>query len=646
MENQPQQLDQAVVNLTKAIRQTETGGDFKAQGKSGEYGGYQFTEPTWQRYSKQYNINVPLKNATPEQQNAVAYNKIKEWKDKGHDVTEIAAMWNAGEDKPDAYKYNIGVDKQGVKFNTPAYAESVAKAYLTLKSGGNVGVDPNNPSSITGTQMAPEQNTYGAWLPATGEENLLQGAGKAAVNVIPSAFNLAGNIGSALLHPIRTIKGVGDVISGGVEKVLDKLGVTQNIETEEKQKFEAMVNALKERYGGIENIKKTLINDPTGAALDIATILEGGGFALKAAGTAGKTAEITSGLSKVEKAAEISRAAKAGELGTMAKTGQSLLGLGHKINPVEIITRGISKGFDIAGNKLVGKGTQLEIENLRMTPVQQVKYGAKVPDILEWSKTNGLNKGSMADRYAKTLDLLDNYESTLNDFLTINNTAKNIFINKGQLIDDLNKLKNTLSKDSSDALLIQRQIQSAIDNIGTQYRGQKIPIARLNNLKRSTWENAYNVGGDKVLNWVEHDIASIYKNAIEKATKNLKIQWKGKEYSIDKFNREYGIALTAKKLLKTAASRPEINFLGRGTGRIAATYLAEKFGGIPGAVLAYLAEPAIAKWLGGTKARSLYGKAETGVGGILTNLAQKTSQAVPTAGNVGLIGNLIQSINR
>lgn len=142
------QLDQDAVNLAKAIRQTESQGNFQAKGKSGEYGAYQFTEPTWNAYSKKYGVNVPLQQATPQQQNEVAYKEIKALKDKGHNVGEIASIWNSG--KPDAYKdvnYK-GVNKMGVTYDVPAYAKSVALAYQALKGGQQVPANIRNASSV------------------------------------------------------------------------------------------------------------------------------------------------------------------------------------------------------------------------------------------------------------------------------------------------------------------------------------------------------------------------------------------------------------------------------------------------------------------------------------------------------------------
>lgn len=219
MENQ---LDQSVVNLAKAIRQTESGGNFTAKGKSGEHGAYQFTPDTWNAQAPKYGINVPIEKATPEQQNAVAYNKIKEWKDKGHDVTQIASMWNAGEGEPNAYtgKFgsnagshksgdpSIGVNKYGAKYDVPAYAKSVSKAYLTLKNGGEVKNDPNNPSS-TEKKLTFDDIPHGT--PSTNEKGLL------GENKNDSIY------GKIIDNSItRGIRGVGNFVTGGGTETLGK----------------------------------------------------------------------------------------------------------------------------------------------------------------------------------------------------------------------------------------------------------------------------------------------------------------------------------------------------------------------------------------------------------------------------------------
>ena len=209
------ELDQGVVNLAKAIRQTESGGNFSAKGKSGEHGAYQFTPDTWKTQASKYGINIPIEQATPEQQNAVAYNKIKEWKDKGHDVTQIASMWNAGEGEPDSYtgKFStgtpsIGINKFGAKYDVPSYAKSVATAYMTLKNGGEVKNDPNNPSStekkLTFNDIPKETTLTPSTANSTAPGHVLENIEK-------------GNYGNATQSGIR---GLASSLTGGGSEVI------------------------------------------------------------------------------------------------------------------------------------------------------------------------------------------------------------------------------------------------------------------------------------------------------------------------------------------------------------------------------------------------------------------------------------------
>lgn len=213
-------LDQDAVNLAKAIRQTESGGNFTAKGKSGEFGAYQYTKPTWQQDASAYlEKPIPLEQATPEQQNEVAYKKIKSLKDKGYNVGQIASIWNSG--KPDAYLDSsyTGTNSSGAKYDVPAYAKSVATAYQTIKGGGQVTTDPNNPSSVpqfplttqkdiqnptadnyhTGTLGTnPGDSTYGKLI----DNDITRGI----MSVFPGAKlgNAIGNSVSGLVQGVKT----------------------------------------------------------------------------------------------------------------------------------------------------------------------------------------------------------------------------------------------------------------------------------------------------------------------------------------------------------------------------------------------------------------------------------------------------------
>lgn len=223
-----QQLDTDVVNLAKAIRQVESGGNLHATGASGEFGGYQFTPDTWKAYSQEIGLNVPLEQASREQQNEVVYKKLKQWKDEGNNIGQVASMWNAGSGKPNAYiEGHRGVNEQGVQFDTPAYAERVAKEYQNIKSGGQLGGVYTQP---------PEAKPF---VPATtsGMETLGQQAGidtnqgfiKDVGGAITGTFGQAGEAMqkgfSGEINPLSStlqtvgagIGGVGDVVNATLE---------------------------------------------------------------------------------------------------------------------------------------------------------------------------------------------------------------------------------------------------------------------------------------------------------------------------------------------------------------------------------------------------------------------------------------------
>lgn len=205
-------LDSQAVNLAKAIRQTESGGDFTASGKSGEYGAYQYTEPTWEKDSVAAGVKVPLKQSTREQQNQVAYTKIKSLKDQGYNPGQIASIWNSG--NPEAYKDSTykGTNKSGVHFDVPAYAESVAKAYQTLKTGGQVGVDPQNPSSVAAPQTQPQEQPQ-----EQGLGSQLEGRAKDALGAITEGVTGKINPISGILQTAGAGAGaVGDVVGAGL----------------------------------------------------------------------------------------------------------------------------------------------------------------------------------------------------------------------------------------------------------------------------------------------------------------------------------------------------------------------------------------------------------------------------------------------
>lgn len=150
-------LDPQVVSLAKAIRTVESNNNFTARSKDGSFGAYQFIKPTWEATSKKYGVNAEWEKATPQQQNEVAYKQLKEWKDKGYNVGQIASMWNAGPGKPDAYKEGLkGTNKDGVNYDVAAYAKKVAENYHKYKSE-TISSTPETPETPQVPEVEPEK---------------------------------------------------------------------------------------------------------------------------------------------------------------------------------------------------------------------------------------------------------------------------------------------------------------------------------------------------------------------------------------------------------------------------------------------------------------------------------------------------------
>lgn len=165
---QPQStLDPKVKALASAIRRTETGTStdpYNAKGASGESGAYQFMPDTWKGWSKEFlgHENAPM---TVENQNKVAYERIKRWKDEGYNPAQIASLWNTGS-KPNAYKEGFkGVNDQGVEYDVPAYVEKVSKNYREVIGGvsspnvQNSGVFPQNLQTSADRELPSAEST-------------------------------------------------------------------------------------------------------------------------------------------------------------------------------------------------------------------------------------------------------------------------------------------------------------------------------------------------------------------------------------------------------------------------------------------------------------------------------------------------------
>jgi hypothetical protein len=157
---------------------------------------------------------------------------------------------------------------------------------------------------------------------------------KAWENAGTSAVEFGKSIVQPILHPIETAKAVGGLAYGLGSKAVDALpGVEMDPDAKaDREKYaDAMGQALKGRYGGLEEIKNTLATDPVGAAADLATVLSGGGaLAARAPGMAGQVGRIAQTAGRV--------------VDPLTKPGQLAKGVGKTANFFGSINAGL--GFE------------------------------------------------------------------------------------------------------------------------------------------------------------------------------------------------------------------------------------------------------------------------------------------------------------
>lgn len=186
-----------------------------------------------------------------------------------------------------------------------------------------------------------------------------------AGNVIKSGANVVKGVASAVMHPLDTATNLLDIGAGALQKA-----VPQNV-ADFINKFdsnpEAAVRASKvanavggmyaDRYGSIEGIKKTLYEDPVGAAADLSTILSLG------AGAVRQAPNIAAGALKVagapEMAATVAKAAPAA-----AEIAMPVAEIGRAVNPMNLVpleTMGklAAKGGNYLANVVNPKATTL-----------------------------------------------------------------------------------------------------------------------------------------------------------------------------------------------------------------------------------------------------------------------------------------------
>ncbi|MAH46235.1 hypothetical protein CMI37_10420 [Candidatus Pacearchaeota archaeon] len=220
------------------------------------------------------------------------------------------------------------------------------------------------------------------------EEGFDFSVGRTIENIPRSAGRLVGDIAGVVRHPIQTAKGLARVAGGAVAKAIPGEQPIERLARAEERptEFDAVIDFFKERFGGAENILRTLEEDPVGFAADISSVLTGGGAVVAGAG-------------------------KAAKVGALARAGRTAGRVGRAVDPVAQVAgrvgrrvKGIgarrrvaplARSVDVPATEAAGR---LGFQPQELTAT--VRSQSKVVPILE----SLVGKGLFGTKIADTMD--------------------------------------------------------------------------------------------------------------------------------------------------------------------------------------------------------------------------------------------------
>lgn len=108
------------------------------------------------------------------------------------------------------------------------------------------------------------------------DTSLMGSIGRGISNIPESAANLAGGVVGALTSPVKTVSGLVQTATEAIDPRPAIPGMN------DKPHLTALANYMIDRYGGWDNFKKTIAEDPVGLLADVSVFFSGGGAGLKA----------------------------------------------------------------------------------------------------------------------------------------------------------------------------------------------------------------------------------------------------------------------------------------------------------------------------------------------------------------------------
>jgi len=307
---------------------------------------------------------------------------------------------------------------------------------------------------------------------------------KSAIENVPSsAGRFVKDITNMIAHPIDTVKGVGELALGGVQKLIPG-------EQPQEQVVDKMVDFYKNRYGSMTGFKEAIAKDPVGVLADGATFAVPGGAALKGAGTMSK-------------------------LRFLRKAGDVVQKTGKVIDPMNVVTKPAFKAIDTVKQSTI-EGMFADAAGFnKKVPLDQISNVTKTAlDKSISLDVKGLNKLS---------DISTNLNTRLNKLID-DSVARGEQIPIKALGDHLKNLERHVTKQSH-WKVAKRELKDTLNLYKTKGITH-IDAAEAHRLKNAIYKQVYDTwttdGAVVISKQAQKNIARAAKEQIEGLVKEAK----------------------------------------------------------------------------------------------------------------------------
>lgn len=299
-------------------------------------------------------------------------------------------------------------------------------------------------------------------------------------NIVKSAGRFAKDIATPLLSPIETLKSTINLASGAQAKMIP--GQQQS-----EKSVDAVGDFYKKRYGGADNIGRSLYFDPVGVGADVATLATGAGAALKGAGTAGKFSNVSKlgrGLESVGSAIDPVNVAMKGAGATGRGLGKISSPITSKLDDVISPDRYTTGGL---GNP--GKQAQM------ITPMEELvpKYDlwdrspdtarARIGDVNELRAQKIVESGALGD-------LQDLLKPLDNEIASIKNNP-NLFRGDIPLSQEASKRLNQLQQNRKNIVMSFAETGDNVTNLNPRINVSEVDSYRSQNIDPNIPQGAF-----------------------------------------------------------------------------------------------------------------------------------------------------------